>query len=115
MQSASTNAVSAVANIKNIIDEISDISTSISDSMEEQSMATTEISKSAQGASDGTNSVTSNYGDSYRGEIYLNDNDDCFIMSTTASTDFPASIGAYQEIAGGNTDAILFSLNADMK
>lgn len=65
-------------------------------------------------AADGSNTVTSNYGDQFRGEIIVNAAGDCFIMSSTASTNFPTSAGAYQTALSGTSDAVLFSLNSDM-
>lgn len=66
-------------------------------------------------ASDGGNNITFNYGDNYRGEIIIDDQDNCYIASCTESQDFPVSAGAYQgTFGGGNLDAVLFSLNSDM-
>lgn len=65
-------------------------------------------------ANDGSNSVTLNYGDGFRGEIIVDQNDDCFIVSSSQSTDFPISAGAYQSTLTGASDAVVFSLNSDM-
>lgn len=64
--------------------------------------------------SDGSNSVTSNYGDGFRGEIIVDSNDDCFIVSSSQSLNFPTTAGAYQTTLSGASDAVLFSLNLDM-
>ncbi len=64
--------------------------------------------------SDGANSVTFNYGDGFRGEIIVNATDDCFVVSSTESADFPTSSGAYQTSLSGTSDAVIFSLSPDM-
>jgi len=60
MQSATTNAVSAISNIGQTINNINDISNSISIAVEEQGAATIEISKNVQEAASGTVDVTKN-------------------------------------------------------
>ncbi len=66
-------------------------------------------------AADASNNVTFNYGDNFRGEIILDNQDNCYIASCTQSTDFPVTAGAYQgAFGGGNSDAVVFSLNPDM-
>jgi hypothetical protein len=64
---------------------------------------------------DGSNNVTNNYGDDFRGEIVIDDQDNCYIASCTQSADFPVSAGALQgTLAGGTNDAVFFSLSSDM-
>ncbi len=64
---------------------------------------------------DGQNNLTSNYGDTYRGEIILDNTGNCYITSSTSSTDFPTTAGAYQTTYGGGTqDAVAFSLTPDL-
>lgn len=60
MQSATTDAVSAISNIGQTINNINDISSSISIAVEEQGAATIEISKNVQEAASGTVDVTKN-------------------------------------------------------
>ncbi|PIE86691.1 MAG: hypothetical protein CSA03_04085 [Bacteroidetes bacterium] len=63
---------------------------------------------------DASNFLTNNYGDNYRGEIVIDDQDNCYVASSTESFDFPLSPNAYQNTIGGGQDAVFFSLNADM-
>lgn len=55
-------------------------------------------------------SLTSNYGDQFRGEIMIDENDNIYIASTTRSTDFP-TVGAFQSLFGGQSDAVIFKFN----
>lgn len=59
MQSASDAAVSAIANIGDVIKSIREATVGISSAVEEQSAATNEISRNVQEASKGTNEVSS--------------------------------------------------------
>ena len=63
---------------------------------------------------DGTQSITVNYGDTYRGEVYLDAQENIFVASSTTSTDFPVSGGAFQNTLGGQQDGVVFGLNPDM-
>lgn len=63
---------------------------------------------------DGNNSVTFNYGDNFRGEIILDAADNCYLASTTTSNNFPVTLGAHQTLFGGSSDAVFFSLNANL-
>ena len=66
-------------------------------------------------ADDGSNLLTSNYGDENRGEIIVDDLGNCFVASSSASTDFPTTAGAHQETFGGGTlDAVVFSMSPDL-
>ena len=49
----------------------------------------------------------------YRGEIILDDSDNCYIASTTKSLDFPM-VNAAQNSNAGLQDAVLFSLNSNL-
>jgi len=53
------------------------------------------------------------YADEYRGEIILDDSDNCYIASTTKSLDFPM-VNASQNTNAGLQDAVLFSLNSNL-
>ncbi len=56
-----------------------------------------------------------NYGDDARGEIIVDQNNDCYIASCTMSTDFPVTAGAYKTtFAGGGQDGCVFKLNSDL-
>ena len=56
--------------------------------------------------------LTSNYGDQFRGEIMLDDNNNVLIASCTRSTNFP-TLNAVQPAFGGNQDGVIFKLNAN--
>ena len=62
-------------------------------------------------AIDGRNSLTSNYGDNYRGEIIVDAQGNAFIASCTNSSDFPVSSDALQTASGGGQDGVVFSLD----
>ncbi len=66
-------------------------------------------------ANDGLNTLTSNYGDNFRGEIVVDDDGNCYIASCSASADFPTTAGAHQEAFGGGTqDAVVFCMTPDL-
>ncbi|MFZ1686804.1 MAG: PKD domain-containing protein [Flavobacteriales bacterium] len=63
-------------------------------------------------SSDGQNYFTSNYGDSYRGEVISDANGNILISSCSQGAGFPTTAGAYQPAYGGGAqDGVLFSLN----
>ncbi|MFM9984920.1 MAG: PKD domain-containing protein [Flavobacteriales bacterium] len=66
--------------------------------------------------SDGQNQAAVNYGDTYRGEIILDNNQEPLIASFSSSDDFPVTNGAYQsENAGpGSQDVVVFRLNSNL-
>lgn len=53
-----------------------------------------------------------NYGDNYRGEVIVDDNDNVYVASCTRSWNFPST---YSSKNGGNQDACLLKLNKDLK
>ncbi len=55
-----------------------------------------------------------NYGDHARGEIIVDRNDNPFIASSTLSTNFPVTAGAYQTTSGGNQDGVIVKLNSNL-
>ena len=65
---------------------------------------------------DGNNEAGVNYGDNYRGEIILDNNQEPLIASFSSSDDFPVTNGAYQsENAGSDTqDVVVFRLNSGL-
>lgn len=65
-------------------------------------------------AGDGRNESGVNYGDAYRGEIFLTGDEKPIVTSFSSSTDFPVSSGAYQQTNGGGQDAVAFRLNATL-
>ncbi len=60
IQSDTTSAVEAIANISGIIDQIADIQTSISGAVEEQAATTSEIGRSVNEAARGSSEITEN-------------------------------------------------------
>ena len=70
---------------------------------------------------DGVNSTTSlaydtlmnNYGDQYRGEIMLDQYNNCYITSSTRSPNFPI-INGFDDTLNGNQDAVVVKLNTDL-
>lgn len=62
---------------------------------------------------DGRQSMTNNYGDTYRGEIMLDAASAIYIASSTQSADFPVTAGAFQATHGGGQDALIAGLTPD--
>ncbi len=58
-------------------------------------------------------SLTTNYGDQFRGEIMLDPAGNCLVASCTRSLDFPVQ-SAFQSSIGGNQDGVLFKLTNDL-
>jgi len=58
-------------------------------------------------------SLTTNYGDQFRGEIMLDQNGDCIVASCSRSTDFPV-LNAFQSTNGGLQDGVVFKLSSDL-
>ena len=63
---------------------------------------------------DGTNSIYSNYGDTHRGEIIVDENGNPFVASFTQSSNFPTTPGAYQTTIAGGQDGVIFKMNPDL-
>lgn len=64
---------------------------------------------------DGQNSpLSDNYGDTYKGEIYIDPNGSVYVASMTTSADFPTTPGAIQPAIGGSQDGLLIKLPADL-
>ncbi len=53
-------------------------------------------------------------GDAFRGEITLDNLDNCYIVSQTKSTDIPVSTNAAQATLGGISDAVIASFNSNL-
>ena len=68
-------------------------------------------------SSDGSNLVYSTYigGEDYDycGDIALDFENNAYITGQTYSSDFPTSVGCYDDELDGNTDALVFKLNKD--
>lgn len=56
-----------------------------------------------------------NYGDSYRGEVIIDTNNNIYVVTTTKSTDFPYTPGVVQTLfGGGGQDACIFKMNSQL-
>lgn len=58
-------------------------------------------------------SLTTNYGDQYRGEIMLDSLGNCLVASCSRSTNFPV-LNAFQPLNAGKQDGVIFKLSADL-
>ncbi len=58
-------------------------------------------------------SLTTNYGDQFRGEIMLDKDGNCLVASCTKSTDFPV-LNAFQPVSGGAQDGVIFKMTSDL-
>ncbi len=65
-------------------------------------------------AADGRNATDINYGDQYRGEVFLDFNENPVIGSASSSNNFPTLPNAYQPNKGGNQDAVLVKMNPNL-
>tara|TARA_Y100000593_G_C4322928_1_gene344898 strand:- start:9622 stop:12618 length:2997 start_codon:yes stop_codon:yes gene_type:complete len=54
-----------------------------------------------------------NYGDQYRGEIFLDQDNNVYIASSTRSADFPA-INAFDNSLGGHQDGVIIKLDSSL-
>jgi gliding motility-associated-like protein len=62
-------------------------------------------------AVDGTNDMFANYGETYRGEIFLDGANNIVVASCTSSSDFPVTAGCFQPTLAGAQDGVVFVLN----
>ena len=58
-------------------------------------------------------SLATNYGDQFRGEIMLDQAGNCIVASCTRSNDFPTQ-NAFQSVNGGKQDGVIFKLSSDL-
>ncbi|MGC6434171.1 MAG: T9SS type B sorting domain-containing protein [Crocinitomicaceae bacterium] len=58
-------------------------------------------------------SLMTNYGDNSRGEVMLDENENCIIASCTRSTNFP-TINPFQIYNRGDQDGVIFKLSNDL-
>lgn len=58
-------------------------------------------------------SLTTNYGDQFRGEIMLDSLGNCIVASCTRSTNFPIA-NAFQPTNAGKQDGVIFKLSSDL-
>jgi gliding motility-associated-like protein len=64
-------------------------------------------------AQDGRQIMTNNYGDTYRGEIMLDADDNIFIAASAQSSDFPTTAGVVQPALAGGQDAVVVGIVPD--
>lgn len=64
-------------------------------------------------SSDGVNltSLSPNYGDGNRGEVFTDATGNIYVASSTSSSNFPVTTGAYQTTNGGGQDGCILKLN----
>jgi gliding motility-associated-like protein len=58
-------------------------------------------------------SLTTNYGDQFRGEVMIDDLGNCYIATTTRSNDFPI-VNGFQNTSNGQQEGVVFKLNSDL-
>ncbi len=58
-------------------------------------------------------SLTTNYGDQYRGEIMLDNLGNCIVASCSRSSDFPV-LSAFQATNAGKQDGVIFKLSSNL-
>ena len=61
--------------------------------------------------SDGTNVIWGNYGETYRGEVFVDATGNILVASFSSSSDFPVTSGALQSTLGGGQDGVIVKLN----
>lgn len=59
-------------------------------------------------------SLTTNYGDQFRGEVMLDSLGNCWVASCTRSTNFPVTPDAIQNTNRGMQDGVIFKLNSSL-
>ncbi|MGV3612607.1 MAG: T9SS type B sorting domain-containing protein [Fluviicola sp.] len=65
------------------------------------------------GSTSDYDSLTTNYGDNFRGEIMLDSLGNCLVASCSRSANFP-TLNAFQPALGGQQDGVLFKLNSNL-
>jgi len=58
--------------------------------------------------------LTHNYGDQFRSDIITDAADNVYVVSSTASADFPVKSAFQSQSGGGATDAVIFKLDANL-
>jgi len=59
-------------------------------------------------------SLKYNYADDARGEINIDNANNVYVASSTRSTNFPVTAGAYQNVLRGSQDAVVFKMNSNL-
>ncbi len=65
-------------------------------------------------ANDGYNIINANYGDTFRGEIIVDASGNALVASFSSSTNFPATVGAYDVTHAGAQDGVVLMLTPSM-
>jgi hypothetical protein len=73
----------------------------------------TKISSGTYNSVAAYDSLTTNYGDQFRGEIMLDETGNCIVASCSRSNDFPV-MNAFQSNYGGMQDGVVFKLNGNL-
>ena len=73
----------------------------------------TKISSGTYNSVAAYDSLTTNYGDQFRGEIMLDETGNCIVASCSRSNDFPV-LNAFQSNYGGMQDGVVFKLNGNL-
>ncbi len=60
------------------------------------------------------NKLIRNYGDYFRGDIIFDEDNNIYVASSTDAVDFPVTSPIQNIYGGGNSDAVVFSLNQDL-
>ncbi len=60
-----------------------------------------------------SNSLNFNYADQIRGEVLMDENDNCYIVSCTYSSDFPF-VNGFQDTLSGNLDGIIVKMDENL-
>lgn len=55
-----------------------------------------------------------NYGDQFRGEIIVDDQNNVYVASTTLSTNFPTTAGVFQPASRGLQEGVVFKMNSNL-
>jgi gliding motility-associated-like protein len=64
--------------------------------------------------SDAQNIIPKNYGDTYRGEIVLDSQNNPCVASFTSSSNFPATSSVFDNTYNGGQDGVIFSLDSNL-
>lgn len=78
-----------------------------------QLLASTYVGGSGNDGLNYPSTLSYNYGDGARGEIMTDNSNNVYVVTTTNSTDFPTTSGAFQTApGGGGQDGVVFKLDA---
>ncbi|MEX2590847.1 MAG: PKD domain-containing protein, partial [Chitinophagales bacterium] len=55
-----------------------------------------------------------NYGDQFRGEVIVDEQDNIYVASSTLSSNFPTTAGVFQAASSGGQEAVVFKFNTNL-